>query len=51
MRLKARYGKMKSTFKLTKPTEGYGDKRLPIKKGGAWGKYESDFSEYIFKMI
>ena len=39
------------TFKLVKPTEGYGDKKLPISKGGAWGQFNGDFSEFVFKMI
>ena len=39
------------TFKLTKPTEGYGEKKLPVSKGGAWGQRGEDFSDFIFKMI
>lgn len=40
-----------ATFKLTKPTEGYGNKKSPAVSGGAWGRYQGDFSEYVAKMI
>lgn len=39
------------TFKLNKPTEGYGEKHLPVNKGGAWGDRKSDLNELIEKMI
>ena len=40
-----------STFKLNKPTEGYGVKYLPLNKGGAWGNYKTGLPELLSKMI
>lgn len=39
------------TFKLNKPTEGYGDKTCRHNKGGAWGFYGQDLNSLIEKMI
>lgn len=39
-----------STFKLNKPTEGYGDKLTPKNKGGAWGE-NKEISNLILSMI
>lgn len=38
------------TFKLNKPTEGYGDKLKPINNGGAWG-YNENLNDLVKKMI
>ena len=47
---KSIYGRLISTFKLNKPTEGYGKKVLPLKDGGAWGP-RKEFVELVSKMI
>lgn len=39
-----------SSFKLNKPTEGYGDKTIPKEKGGAWGE-NPKISDLVMKMI
>lgn len=39
------------TFKLNKPTEGYGDKLIPVQKGGAWGDRKENLDELVGKMI
>lgn len=39
------------TFKLNKPTEGYGDKSSKFEKGGAWGFYGEKLNSLIEKMI
>ena len=39
------------TFKLSKPTEGYGDKRLPITKAGVWGYRGNGMNELVNVMI
>jgi hypothetical protein len=39
------------TFKLTKPTEGYPQKRLPKKKEGSWGNWGEEINELLVKML
>ena len=39
------------TFKLSKPTEGYGDKKLPVTKSGVWGYRGNTMNELVNTMI
>ena len=39
------------TFKLNKPTEGYGEKHVPQTKGGAWGLCQEKFNTLVESMI
>ena len=38
-------------FKLTKPTNGYGEKSKPFRDGGAWGDRGDSINALIEKMI
>ena len=39
------------TYKINKPTNGYGDKLKPYTKGGVWGYHLKGFSDFISSTI
>ena len=39
------------TFKLTKPTDGYLQKRLPKNKSGSWGNWGDELDQLVLKML
>ena len=38
-------------FKLTKPTNGYGQKLKPLGRGGVYGDHGSNINQLLIKMI
>ena len=43
--------KFLAPFKLSKPTNGYGEKRKPLKRGGVYGDHGIAINDLLLKMI
>jgi len=43
--------KFLAPFKLTKPTNGYGEKKKPLGKGGMYGDHGKNINKLLIKMI
>ena len=43
--------KFLAPFKLTKPTNGYGQKKKPIERGGVYGDHGVQINDLVIKII